>query len=167
MASITTHAKSACSAYNPVAFSDPTGRYETTISVCVSLNPAATVDRLPFRLSNLIAQALSDSLLHYAAMNQNAQMRHVGEPAGIVRYSEHSFGHSFGRILADLGDIDVESRGKSDISDVISDKIRMHRAGNEIGLVGIAIDLDVLYQRRRAVSDPDDRYLSLSRYHLP
>src|SRR5690606_38167849 len=87
-----------------------------------------------------------------SAVNRDAQRRDLGEPAGVVRLGEDRFG----QILADLRRVDVEGGGKLDVPDVISAEADMHQPGDGLGLARGLVEGHALYQRGRAVPDPDD-----------
>ncbi|MBV8652999.1 MAG: hypothetical protein JO255_16150, partial [Alphaproteobacteria bacterium] len=52
---------------------------------------------------------------------------------------------------------DIEGCAEPDISHVIVAEQRMHEAGYSIVRLSFAIEMNALHERRRAISDTDDR----------
>jgi hypothetical protein len=65
-------------------------------------------------------------------------------------------------VLADLRRGHVERGGELDVADVVAAQVDVHEAGDELIGVGVAVVLDALEQRIRAVADADDRDADLA-----
>ena len=60
-------------------------------------------------------------------------------------------------VLADLLGVDVEGGGELDVADVVAAEVDVHQARDGSRRVGVAVVVDALDERVRAVADADDR----------
>ena len=89
----------------------------------------------------------------HASFDPDAEMRHVGELDRVVVAGEDGVGE----ILADLVLVDVERGRKFDIANVVTAQVHVHQTRDRCSGFGVAIELDALHQRRRAVAHSQDR----------
>ncbi len=115
------------------------------------------VVRLARRLRDLLLQVLAEPVVGHPAVDGDAQVRDVGERHGVVLAGEDRLGE----VLADLLRIDVEGRRELDVADVVPAEVDVHQARDVFRRIGVAVVLDSLDERARAVAHPDDRHPDL------
>src|SRR5205823_14887186 len=57
----------------------------------------------------------------------------------------------------DLVGVDVERGDELDVADVVAGELDVHQTGDTLGRVGVAVELDALYEAARAIADAGDR----------
>ena len=124
------------------------------VGVGVAEDPG-DVGRGAVGLGDDLGEVLAEAVVGHAAVDLDAQVRHVGELDRVVRLGEDGLGE----VLADLGGVDVERRGEVDVADVVAAEVHVHQAGDELVRVGVLVELDALHQGRGAVAHADDRYV--------
>jgi hypothetical protein len=115
-----------CSTYHFVACSEPTGRYETTTSVRVSLEHLRDVDGRARRLGDPLRQVLAEAVMGHAALHLDAQR---GDLAGEVDRVVLAGEDRLREVLADLLAVDVERCGELDVAHVVAAEIDVHQPG--------------------------------------
>ena len=91
----------------------------------------------------------------------DAELRHVGELDRVVLTRPDRLAE----VLADLLDVDVESRRELDVADVVAAELDVHETRDLFGRVGVLVVLDALDERVGAVADTDDRDADLAVVH--
>ena len=116
------------------------------------------VDGRPGGLGDLLAQVLAEAVVGHPAHHRHAEVRHVGaELQRVVLAGEDRLAE----VLADLVGVDVERGAELDVADVVAAEVDVHEAGDDLGLVGVAVVLDALHERAGAVAHADDRHAHL------
>ena len=106
------------------------------------------------RLRDLLLQVLPEPVVGHPALHLDAELRHlVGELQRVVLPGEDRLG----QVLADLVGVDVECGRELDVADVVAAEVDVHQSGHDLARVGVAVVLDALHERVRAVADADDR----------
>ena len=105
------------------------------------------------RLVDDLGEELADPVVRHPARDLDPGLGDVGELDRVVRVSPDRVRE----VLADLRRRDVERRGELDVADVVAAEVDVHQAGDELIGVGVAVVLDALQERVRAVADADDR----------
>ena len=106
------------------------------------------------QLDDDIAEIMPDPVIGWTAPHLDPARRHRGEARRVVWVRQDCLGE----IAAYLALGDVERGDAFDVADVIAAEIEMHQAWDRVVAGGAAVKLDPLDQRRRAVSDADDRH---------
>jgi len=91
--------------------------------------------------------------VRHAARDLDALLRHVGELHRVVGLGEDGLAE----VLAHLVLVDVDGGHELDVTHVIAAHHGVHETGDEVGLLGVLVELHALYERRGAVADADDR----------
>jgi len=86
------------------------------------------------------------------ALDGDAERRHVGDLDGVVLRGEDGLG----QVAVDLLGVHIERGHELDVADVVLTELHMHQAGYSRASIGVAVVLDALNQRRRAVPDAND-----------
>ena len=98
-------------------------------------------------------QVLAEAVVGHAALDLDADVRHVGELDRVVLARPDRLGE----VLADLLRVDVEGGDELDVADVVAAEVDVHQAGDFLGRVGVLVVLDALDEGVGAVADADDR----------
>ena len=89
----------------------------------------------------------------HAALDLDTQVGYVREFHGVVVSGEDRVRE----VLANLVFVDVEGGGELDVADVVPAEVDVHQAGDRCSRLRVAVVLDALDQRRRAVAHAQDR----------
>ena len=106
------------------------------------------------RLLDDLREVLAEAVVGHAAHDLDALLGHVAELHRVVGLGEDGLAE----VLADLVLVDVDGGHELDVADVVAADDGMHEAGDEVGLLGVLVELHALDERRGAVADADDRY---------
>ena len=105
-------------------------------------------------LGDLLLEVLAEAVVGHAALDLDAEVRDlVGELDRVVLAGEDRLGE----VLADLVGVDVERGAELDVADVVAAEVDVHQARDGLARIGVAVVLDALHERARAVADADDR----------
>ena len=97
-------------------------------------------------------EVLADPVVGHATAYPHARVGDIGEAIGVVGRGVDGVGEVF----ADLVPVDVERGNEVDVPQVIPPEVDVHDPRDAIGGLGIAVVVDALYERARAVADAHD-----------
>src|SRR5207245_3692391 len=109
--------------------------------------------RLTHRFYDDIGQVLADAVVRHAALDFDAGLRHVRELHGVVGAREDRLREVESNLLL----VDVERGDELDVAHVVAAQVDVHQTRH--GRLGrsVAIVVNSLHQRRRAVAHTDYR----------
>ena len=110
------------------------------------------------RLLDDLADVLAEPVVGHAARDADSALGDVGELDRVVGVRPDRVGE----VLADLRRRDVERGSELDVPDVVAAEVDVHEARDELVGLGVAVVLDALQQRVRAVAHADDRDADLA-----
>src|SRR5713101_535573 len=105
-----------------------------------------------------VCEVFADAVVCHAALDLDAAARNVSELHGVVGTGEDRLG----QVEPDLLLVHVERGDELDVADVIATEVHMHQPGNEALGRGVAVVVDALHERRRAVADTHYRDTDLA-----
>jgi hypothetical protein len=117
------------------------------------LEDLGDVDGRALGLRDLLLEVLAEAVVRHAALDGHAEMRDVVRELDRVVLARPD---RLGEVLADLVGVDVERGRELDVADVIAAEVDVHQAGDGVRRVCVAVVVDALHERVRAVADADD-----------
>ena len=105
-----------------------------------------------------LAVVLAEAVERGSPQDLHVQRGNVGEPERVVRLCEDGLGQVPAHLLA----VHVERRGELDVADVILPQADVHESRNLLAVRRVAIELDPLDERGRAVPHADDGHADLA-----
>ena len=79
----------------------------------------------------------------HAALDWDAEMRHVAELHSVVRFGEDRLGE----VESNLARVDVERGDEVDVGDGVPTEYGVHDAGDLIAVLGVLVIRDTLHER--------------------